>query len=522
MKKVILLLLFFMSQAGWTQTTMTILGTSGRKYLIGKNLSIENQRITGPLMKDTLLPGTNLPAVGMRSTNPLALFEINGTNYPSEKTFQIRGVGNIAPTLNTVSDANFAGIRLDRNLTQRWFMGMAAIQGTEHPFTIQGNGNIGIGTDSPQSKLHVIGKILATDSIVVGVGLKTPTGTANQYLMANGTLRSKPNILFVDTLFSGGLQGLSLGNRTPSAFFTIDGTNYNAKNIFKLTSNSSVSIAINTQLDAAGVKFEKNNNNIWNVGMEIPGNDHLVFRSLATNTFGYLQLNADNGRLGIGTKNPTAFLDVKHDTRVPSGTNDFVRFSNANQAVVRINSNNIKYRAGISFERKNVAKFTIEMDSLTNNYLIKTSTSTRDSLKGLALRSDNGNVGIGTTVPVTNLDVNGALAANGFLYNYKELNNSPYVFNSEDDFLFSYSNPEYFLPSPSSNLAGKRIIIINNSEIKIFPTTLGKILNGTTIDSINSATGKVFLRKFIILYTSNGTDWFTEPFQGTAGNIPTL
>lgn len=522
MKKILIFLILLVSQLGLGQNTSTVLGGSGRKYTIGRNLTIENQRIAGPLMIDTVLSGTSLLAVGMRTTSPQALFDINASNYPSENAFQIRSVGNISPTFNTIANANFAGIRLDRNQTQRWFLGMAPIHGSEHPFTIQGNGNVGIGTSTPQSKLHVVGKVLASDSIVVGVGLKTPTGTGAQYLMANGTVRNSQGVLFVDTLFSTGLKGLSLGNRTPSAFFTIDGSNYNPKNVFKLTTNVSASLAINTQSNEAGINFEKNNNDIWYMGLEIPSNDHLVFRSMAANTFGYLQLNSETGRLGIGTKNPTAFLDVKHDTRVPSGTSDFVRFYNTNQAVVRINSNNIKYRAGISFERKNDGKFTVEMDSVTNNFLIKTSTSTRDTLKGLAVRTDNGNVGIGTTLPTSTLEVNGSMAANGYLYNYKELSASAYTFTLDDDVLFSNSNPEFYLPSPNSSFAGKRIVIINNSEIKIFPTTLVKVLNGTSIDGTSPTTGKVFLRKFTIVYTSDGTNWFAEPLQGTNGNLPTL
>ena len=49
------------------------------------------------------------------------------------------------------------------------------------------NGNVGIGNSSPTEKLEVTGN-LKTSGAITGSGFKTPTGTASEYLMADGSV----------------------------------------------------------------------------------------------------------------------------------------------------------------------------------------------------------------------------------------------------------------------------------------------------------------------------------------------
>jgi hypothetical protein len=95
--------------------------------------------------------------VGINTKDSRTTLEIHSREENRSALFIINEIGTIM---------RYSGLRIDRNSVEKWFIGLGPSDdslllrrsASSNDMVIGTNGNIGIGTANPTSKLHVIGK----------------------------------------------------------------------------------------------------------------------------------------------------------------------------------------------------------------------------------------------------------------------------------------------------------------------------------------------------------------------------
>ena len=181
--------------------------------------------------------------VGIGTIAPDALLNIAGTShFEGISYFEANvGIGTAAPQQHlTISDANTPVLRLDRSGTNAWDWemyatsgGLLSFRGGSHNvgtsltdmFTIKGDGNVGVGTSTPDAKLEVAGQVKITGG----------TPGANKVLRSDATGLATwvdPNTLIsadADWTVSGNNQysavsgNVGIGTTTPTAKMQVQG-----------------------------------------------------------------------------------------------------------------------------------------------------------------------------------------------------------------------------------------------------------------------------------------------------------
>jgi hypothetical protein len=125
------------------------------------------------------------------------------------------------------------------------------------------------------------------------------------------------------------------------------------------------------------------------ISLGLIGNDHTTFLPFLT--------AIDSGNVGIGITNPGAILHIK---KSGSGTQELLRLDNPN-LVNEDKGGKISFYETADYETAKIENSWTTVDSLWNLIL-----GPRGALNAVAIKG-NGNVGIGTSNPVTKLAVNG-------------------------------------------------------------------------------------------------------------------
>ena len=413
---------------------------------IGNTATVQNgSRLTvgaGFTVFDTYLDATDI-----RARNITAVTNINSTGIITATTFSGNvnaGVGTITTLSGT--NLNYTGISTITNIATNTNINSSGIN-TAAQFNILTTAVL--STVSSQIRLSGIATIDATtkatlerelafapndltDLNVSGIstlksttliGGGTSTGTANQVFQVTGISSGA---------YIGGSLGIAVTNPTRTldvnGDFRLRSGLYDFNNVVGAAGSILIStgagVSWTTISGAGGASININNDTSTTTPL------YLAFTSATTGTVSALNVDTSGltfipggpGSLGIGTTSPTDNLDVNGTARLRSTLKDF------NNNVGAAGSILISTGAGVSWTSITGAggatAIVDDVSTTTPKYLLFTGstsgtvTTENVSSTKLSYIASSGSLGIGTTSPTQELDVNGDFRLRAGLYDF--------------------------------------------------------------------------------------------------------
>ncbi len=386
--------------------------TSGSKnIIIGTDIdapgaTTDNQLNIGNIIFGTGVSGTGTTIagnIGIGDTTPDALLDVNGsaiiegtltfngTTLQSGASWILDG-GNSTTTTVTVGTNDDQGLALETN-------GVTAI-------TVDDNGNVGVGTSSPATRLDIASSATNTYGLRVYGGSTTGTANANSGEIRLGNhatdygLLSYNNqsgqVILKNTWSSGGV-GLAVGSTTLLAALATGATATSPS-----TSTSSLILtgggtletgSVSGELKLGGhatdyglVSYGHSSGDVYLKDTYASGKMHFQIGSIEPITI------LSSGNVGIGTTSPEDLLEVQG--------------AEATDAIITLDADD---------GDDNADTWEIRSDASDNQFYLTNHSS------DLITVASNGDVGIGTSSPGKVLDVNGIGRFRG---GYNESSNS--------------------------------------------------------------------------------------------------
>ena len=385
---------------------------------------------------------TNTGNVGIGTTTPLSKLDVNGGVWfgvqkgTSDAGFSVDGniLNATAPTKITTTSittpetalrlfsAGTAAVKFNPSADFQigtYATGINALtklniklgnNGTQTPdvdvMTLQGNGNVGIGTTAPVSKLDVKGNArFSTDNALNETNpLLIVTGNANTdkriyvqtgaiEIQSNETTLTNPifrvNRAGVDRITALANGNVGIGTTAPNAQLQLGNTVANRKIVLYEAANN------DNQYYGLGI-----NAGVLRYQIPAADNKHIFYAGTSATASNALMTIQGNGNVGIGTDAPTAKLHVIGSTKLEwsASNSGFIEFQRTGQTT---RDAYIGYggdgNGGIDINSE-IATKPIKLTTANGNVLVSTGT---------------GNVGIGTTAPTQKLHVIGNIIASG-------------------------------------------------------------------------------------------------------------
>jgi hypothetical protein len=249
--------------------------------------------------------------------------------------------------------------------------------------TLDTSGNVGIGTTSPSSKLHI------EDS------------TSAVAFTINNTNSSNDSIINFNNL---GSTQYSMGYDSSLNTFQICDGNFSNSSIFRINSNKITVGSSNTSYDInnfnisgsfyfarQGSNFDYSNNNFGGTGPNIRIGDYMYLGHTRANNFPYI---AFNGYLSSSTyvSGGTTYNRWRH--KYHNGTDTKITLITANTS----------------------GSISIKTANTTGNEIEENGYETTSNFTNIVHIGNTGNVGIGTSNPEDKLDVSGDIRLTGEMY----------------------------------------------------------------------------------------------------------
>ena len=374
--------------------------------------------------------------VGIGTTDPSHKLEVHG-----DSTLGVLSVKNAANGRDTFRSENAAGTRTFNVGNDGSGHGILLVRNssgtTTNYITGSGNsyfngGNVGIGTTSPVSKLHITGETSASLKIQETSGY---TGSKASLLFKTSPNTSdaffKGGILYEDIGDSNAIGKLHLVNRT-----TADSTNATISDA-KITVDNSGNVGIGTTSPQDGLEVwgdirlqNSNGGNPENAGTltfsETTGawgtsvyGARITYNGSANrldfdwangaSTGTTMSMKRDTGNVGIGTTSPTDKLHVSSGT-----TGETTLTVGATGSLSNVSSRIFLNEGEGGVTDSKDYGFSLAYDGQGSSYglppnafAILRHDNNATGVSALAVERATGNVGIGTTSPVEKLHVNG-------------------------------------------------------------------------------------------------------------------
>jgi hypothetical protein len=391
----------------WDTNQAIVKGLSGQALLLGSNNTSARMTIdtSGNVGIGTTSPSKELH---IKSYAPRLLIEGTGASAENEEISRVSGLwdGTYVADIQFLAGDDTAN-KDNGKIAFRTYTSDGAV-GTR--MLIDEVGNVGIGTTSPASKLHINGT--GSPSIIIQDSDGTDqyatinhNNGANQYIARNNTSNGQ-HVWFGQTGVSSFTErmridasgNVGIGTTSPGRKLEVDFT-------------GSVTGAKFTRSDAAGsslVEFANSAGVKSIIGYDAGLDGYKIGTSSATNLF-----VKQSGNVGIGTTSPTHKLEVRGGDvhfENASSSNTFldVKGSSANGYIRAYSDSNSVwlYQGGSNSYLQAQSGSTLRLGSGTANVVI-TDTS------GEVMRTSSGNVGIGTASPSEKLEVSGKILATG-------------------------------------------------------------------------------------------------------------
>jgi len=256
-------------------------------------------------------------------------------------------------------------------------------------------GDVGIGTTNPVSKLHIAGGPTNLGGILLGHQSGTGIDSFRFYIDSENKAHITRGTSEKITILNTGNVGI--GTTNPGGKLEV--------------SNGDITISDQTNGATRKIYFDQKNSGGASTDFSIGStNGSIDFRSEARN-LSYLYLQSD-GNVGIGTTSPNEPLHVvknENSSQMPIVlANENVTANSTLQTVqlgfgLSRDSGAVKNDAGVIEVGKDNAW--IATDSDIDSYMAFKTYTNNSATEKVRITSD-GNVGIGTTDPVTKLDIN--------------------------------------------------------------------------------------------------------------------